>query len=86
MWSEGNCYPSSVRNRYLADKTKLIARLVLRQICPKACKALHKHSFSRCKKRFVDNVLNNKTIILLNLAEYWPRRLLKYQAIFRAIV
>ena len=37
---------------------------------PKSCKAPHNHSYSRYKKRFVDNLLNNKTIILLNLAEY----------------
>ena len=40
------------------------------KIRPKSCKAPHNHSYSRYKKRFVDNLLNNKTIILLNLAEY----------------
>ena len=39
-------------------------------ICPNSCKTPHNHAFSRCKIRFVDILLNNKTIILLNLAEY----------------
>ena len=43
-------------------------------------------SFSAIKLCFVINVLNNKTIILLNLAEYRPTASsAQYQAIFRAI-
>ena len=32
--------------------------------------APHNHTCSRCKMQFVDNSLNNKKIILLNLAEH----------------
>ena len=31
---------------------------------------MHNHSIFSCKILFVDNLLNNKTVILLNLAEY----------------
>ena len=41
------------------------------KIRPKSRKSLNNHSFSSFKMRFVNNLLNhNKTIILLNLAEY----------------
>ena len=36
----------------------------------KAYNVLPNHTLSRCIKHFVDSLLNNKTIILLNLAEY----------------
>ena len=35
----------------------------------KTYKLLPNYTFSTCKIRFVDNLLNTKTIILLNLAE-----------------
>ena len=41
-----------------------------RQDSSEILKAPHNNSYSRYKKRFVDNLLNNKIIILLNLAEY----------------
>ena len=78
IWSESHCYPSSVRYRYPAIYVGC-------QDSYESCRVLHDHSFSRFKKRLVDNLLNNKTIILLNLVEYrlilansayiWPRRL-----------
>ena len=37
---------------------------------PKTYVCLSNHTFSRCKMDCVDSFLNNKTIILLNLAEY----------------
>ena len=40
------------------------------EVMPELCKALHNHSFSCCKISFGDNLLNNKTIVVFNLAEY----------------
>ena len=57
--SKCKCNQSSVHNTYHAIN-------VIAKICPKSCKALHNDSFSNCKMCFVDNLLNNKTIILLN--------------------
>ncbi len=50
--------------------TDILRYSYVAKICPKSCKALHNYSFSMSKMCFVDNLLNNKTIILLNLAEY----------------
>ncbi len=50
---------SSVHNTYHAI-------YVIAKICPKSCKALHNDSFSNCIMCFVENLLHNKTIILLN--------------------
>ena len=58
---------------------------------------LPKHTFSRCKMYFVDSLLNNKTIVPLNLTEYRlilansgprPRRLSirRYSARFRRMI
>ena len=63
IWSGRPCYPLSVHNRYPAIYVGCYKRT-------KDRKALHNHSISSCKIVFVDNLLNNKTIILLNLAEY----------------
>ena len=50
--------------------TDILRYTKVAKIRPKSCKALHNHSFSRYKNFFVKNLLNNKAIILLNLAEY----------------
>ena len=64
LWSGRPCYPSSAQNRYPAiyvgwqDSSKLF-------------KALHNHRFqSSFYMSFFGILLNNKTIILLNRAEY----------------
>ena len=36
----------------------------------KACQELHNPTFSSCEVRFFYKLLNNKTIVLLNLAKY----------------
>ena len=46
---------------------------------PKSCKALHNDTCSSCKMRSVGNLLNNKTIILLNLAKYGLILIVNYQ-------
>ena len=51
-----------IRHPYITD--------ILRGFVRNLAKALHDYSFSRFKERFVDSLLNNKTIILLNLVEY----------------
>ena len=59
----------------------------------KHLRGLFKEHFDAFILRLVDNLLNNKTIILLNLAEYRLHTLTnsatvssaKYQVIFRAI-
>ena len=55
-------YPSSVQNRYLAI-------FVGRHVSSKKLRFLPNHTFPRCKMDFIDRLLNNKTIILLNFAE-----------------
>ena len=55
--------------------TDVLRYIWVAKIHPESCKALHIHSFSRCKRRSVDNLLNNKTIILLNFAVYIPQQL-----------
>ena len=62
IWSEGNCYPSSLYNRYPAI-------YVCCQINLTSCKALHNQHFSSCKKHFVDNLLNNKTILSCSIQQ-----------------
>ena len=49
---------------------QLMPVMLIAKIRPKSCKTLHDHTFSRFKKRFGDISLNDKAIILLNLAEY----------------
>ena len=56
-----------IRHLYIAD---ILRYTEVAKFRPKSCKALHNHSFSRSKKRFVDSLVNNQTIILLNPAEY----------------
>ena len=78
IWSGHPCYPSSVHNRYPAIYVHVVCQDLFELF-----EVLHNHKFSSCKMHFVDNLLNNKTIILLNFAEYhlisqlvlWPRRL-----------
>lgn len=44
--------------------------IVVTKIRPKSCKTLHDHRFSSYKMSFVYNLLNYKTIVLLNVAKY----------------
>ena len=63
VWSGRPCYPLCVHNRYPAIYAGC-------NNCPKYRKALHNHSIFSCKILFVDKLLNNKTVILLNVAKY----------------
>ena len=56
-----------IRHPYI---TNILRYTQVAKIHPQSFKALHNHSFFRCRKHFVGSLLNNKTIILLNLAEY----------------
>ncbi len=57
------CYLSSVHNRYPAI-------YVCCQDSSEVLQSAIYHSFSNCKMHFVDNLFNNKAIILLNLPKY----------------
>ncbi len=63
IWSKCDCYLSSVHDRYPAIYVGCQVRL-------KSWKCSTAPVFSSYNMYFVDNLLNNKTIILLNLAEY----------------
>ena len=70
-------YLSSVHNRYPAIYAG-------RQVLSEILNFLPNPTFSSCKMRFIDNLLDDKTIILLYLAEY-RLILAKFQEILRAI-
>ena len=81
IWSWCTEYSPSVVN-------KCPAIYVISRVREKNGKIKIISSFSAIKLCFVINVLNNKTIILLNVAEYLlilADEAVKYQAIFRAI-
>ena len=63
IWSESHCIPSSVHNRYPAIYVGC-------QDSSEILQSAARPQFFSLQKRFVYNVLNNKTIIPLNLAEY----------------
>ena len=59
------------RARYLStDHSRYLAIYVGVKFRPKTYIFLPNHPFSRCKMDFVASLLKDKTIILLNLAEY----------------
>ena len=82
IWSRRPCYPLSVHNRHAAIYVGCNQGVAT--IRPKYRKALHNNSIFSGKILFVDNLLNNKTIVLLNVADY--RLILADEAVFRRIV
>ena len=60
------------RAQYLSSAyiTNIRRYMKVEKFRPKTYIILPNHTFSKCKMDFVDSLSKNKTIILLNLAEY----------------